>query len=542
MRRPPLAAIVCLVVLFGTALPVFGQVPPGTSPEGPVIAPGENPPEEEIPAEGEEVPPEEEVPVEEEQPAEEEVPSDVPEVISIPPRVTASSSVAPVRASSSVQVSSAAASSVRVAPPSNKPRPKMVRSSSSSSSSSFSSVVSSSSSWSSLSGSGTSFWDRENFGYSEPFFEEGLLATPGTWSDDAIPSNLWLTLLFTLVVGVTGLCFRSVASRFRSDVTLTQRLAPAALITIFLIELFELLVPTASAQAFDAAGGVSFLRLPFYAFLFFVVMGITDSFYGSLKNMPIKALNRWLKRVLGKEEIQKATWVLLLALLLYAVVTAHRNPQFSLLPSAQLGIIVVTALSLLVKTYSTDLFKLAMARRWKYPSWLEANLGGLVFAFVCVFLTRKFDLQPGFMYGLPIALYLLLQDSRRDAALQSFGVWWQLMVAAAVWLVTPLLTPYELLFDVFTTIPFILIEALFFDLLPIPSLTGGTLFKWNKLLWVIQFAVVTFLLFQVIFHPDQAVGGLMASPPTVFMLVGLACYAVGVAFLTVYVKLRKKAH
>ncbi len=256
--------------------------------------------------------------------------------------------------------------------------------------------------------------------------------------------------------------------------------------------------------------------------------------------MPIKALDKWLKKKIGKDDLHQATWFLMILLFVYAVVSAYRNRNFELLPAAQIGLIFVTITSILIKTYSTDFFKMFMARRWKYPSWFQANIGGLVCAIMCVYVTRAFELNPGFMYGLPLGLYLLIKEAHKENYLQSLSIWWSLGVATVIWFVAPFLKQYEVIFDVLVAIPFILIEGLFFDLLPIPSMTGGSLFQWKKLLWFIQFAIVTFLLFQIIFHPEGSVGSIQESPPTTFMLMGVACYVVGTCALWAYVKLRRR--
>ncbi len=386
-----------------------------------------------------------------------------------------------------------------------------------------------------------SFWDREHFGYSVPLIDPQVVAIPGKFSWAAVPGNLWLALLFTIVAGWSGVVFAGASSRTSSKIPLSVRLGIPALLTMLIIAVLEWLIPQASAQGTDGLlATASFLRLPGYAFVFFVLMGITDSYYGSLRSMPIKAFDRWLKRHIGKEELHKATWFLFLLVLLYGIVSSYRNQEFSLLPSAQVGIILVTLLALVLKTYSVDAFKLTLARRWKHPSWFIANLGGLIFAAVCVFLTREFQLNPGFMYGAPIGLYLLLKDQRKEAFLQSTSVWWALFVAGVVWSILPLVAPYPVLHDTLLAVPFVLIEGLFFELIPIPSMYGGAIFRWKKPVWAVQFFAVTFLLFQFIFRSGQSVGALQESPPTMFMLIGLACYAVGTACLWMYVMLRRR--
>ena len=386
-----------------------------------------------------------------------------------------------------------------------------------------------------------SFWDRKNFGYSVPLIDPQVVATPGRFLLASVPGNLWLALLFTIVVGWSGYVCVGIARRHPSNMPLSILLGVPAALTMLIIAGVEWLIPQARAQGAEGIyATVSFLRLPGYAFVFYVLMGITDSYYAGLRGKPIKAFDRWIKKYLGKEDLLKAAWFVGLMMVLYSIVSSYRNQEFSLLPSAQLGMILVTLVAIILKSYSVDLFKLVVVRRWKYPSWFVANLGGLIFAAVCVFLTREFQLNPGFMYGAPLGLYLLVQHQRREALLQSASVWWALVVAGIVWSILPFMKPYEVLHDALLAVPFVLIEGLFFELIPIPSIGGGAIFRWRKLVWAVQFFLVTFLLFQFIFRSGQSIGAIQESPPTVFMLIGLACYAAGTACVWMYVQIRNR--
>jgi len=377
------------------------------------------------------------------------------------------------------------------------------------------------------------------------------IARPESFSLQTMGGNALLALLMTLVIGFGGEVLRRLA---RSDAqTLRRTLARLpfqAVLTILLIELYEWLVPTASALGFSEATATSLLRVPLFAFFFLVVTGVSNGLLNALLVSEGDAMKTRLAALFGnvpiggffsRKHISRALWFVLLLLVLYGIVGAYINPQFSLFPPENFGIVLVAVVTVVAAAYTPDVLRAIIARRWKCPAWFEGNITGLLVALLCVYVSRKFQLSPGYMYGLPVGLFLTLHAQSNEGLLETLSLMWMLLIAVVIWLLLPVLSPFAALYDVGNLLFIILLEGVFFELLPLPSIAGGMIFQWRRWIWAVQFFVVVFLLFQVLFHPEGTLASLQQSPSALFTLLSAGCYALGIVLLWGYVFwMRKK--
>jgi len=455
-----------------------------------------------------------------------------------------SSSVASKPASSGVAVSSAVSSSVRSSAKSSvRPVSSVVavRSSIASAHSSTSSALSASSTGSGVVVAGT--WDREAFGYTSPVIRPPRfsLSTP------AIFGNVSIALAFAVVIMLSGMIIQHL---MRIDGVLVRqilrRLPAQFIVTLILFLLLRSFIPTASAQGFADPAAASFLQIPFFALLFFLVVGLSnvlfnnmlvaegDTIHGFLLSKP------WIRK-LHREGISKRAWFILILSVLYGLIGGYVNPDFSILPGKEIGILFVTVFTIMVSVYLKDLMAFGISRKWRHPSWFQAHVGGLLIAVICILLTRVFGLDPGYIYGVP-AGFLIAEglSQRREGLMESLGLFWVVILACAVWFAGMALSGYEVPFDIFNLLFVILIEDAFLDMLPLPSLAGEAIFRWKKALWFLQFTLVSFLLFHTLFNPEGTISGLEQSPPALMAVVLLGCYAAGILLLWGYVAWRRR--
>lgn len=470
----------------------------------------------------------------------------------------ASSSVAPLIASSSraaaqsssvMKPSSAAASSV--AKPSSAPHPSSAalakRSSSRASAITMPFEAAASSSHSAidlvpLSYTGAaatpspSLFDRDWLGYHVPVIDPAVIKDPAHVSLDpaAILTNLLIAILFTLVLGLAAALLQHLIAAHPSYMERFLRRLPYQLVlTIALIALARFLVPAVSAQMIGNDAGASLLRLPFFAFLFFLVVGVSNALFNALLTAAGPAVNDLLR---GHRDLHRALWFVAVLVLLYGLVGAHINPFFSLLPPQNPGIIIVAVVTIIAGTYASDAARYAIARKWRCPAWFEANVAGLAVALLCVAVSREFTLNPGFIYGLPVGLFLALQHTRRhEGALQSLSLTWMIAIAALVWLLIPGLWGYQIPSDIGNLLFVILIEGAFFEMLPLPAFAGQSIFRWSRALWALLSTVTVFFLFHTLFNPQGTVAGIVESPPAFASILLLGCFAAGTALLWAYV-------
>lgn len=376
---------------------------------------------------------------------------------------------------------------------------------------------------------GGGFWRRENFGYDVPVINPSVIRHPAEISleTDALIGNLLLALIFAFVIGLSGLLLGHLQET-RPDrlKQVLSRLPLQAFVTMLLIWLGRLLIPDALAQGI-AESGTSIFRIPVYALLFFVVIGASNTLFNTLIITETERLRGLVPARLtgGAPDLRRKGWFIVLLVALYGLIGGYINPEFHLLPSRQIGIVLVTTTAIIASGYLKDLFSFLLAGKWRYPRWFQANVAGLIVAVGCVALSRAFALDPGYIYGIPVGLLIgAALDRRREGLLEFLSLSWLLVIALLAWIWGPFVEAYPVPADLSNLLFVMLIEDVFIQMLPLPYFAGGTIFRWRRLLWFSQFVIVVFLLFHTLFNPEGTVTGLEQSPPAGAALVLLGCY------------------
>ncbi len=390
-----------------------------------------------------------------------------------------------------------------------------------------------------LSTSGTFL--REDFGYSIPVIDPSIIVRIDrlNLTSEAITTHLLLALLVAFILGLCGVVLQRLVHLDEKFMKKFLSMLPfQAVITLLLIWIVHSIVPTAFAQDGQALFGIPTWLIPAYAGLFFLVVGSSNYLFNSILVTEGERVEAKFSKL---APLRNHAWFILLVLLGYGIIGAHINPEFSLLPGEQLGIALVTITGLVFSVCIKDTALLFLAKKWKVSGRFRANIGGFAIAVVCILLTRAFALNPGYIYGLPIALLLSTTLVRqREGLFEFLGILWLLFLAAAMWLIGPSLAAYPVLFDLSNLLFVLLVEDAFFELLPLPYLAGGTIFHWKKWVWLVQFVTVLFFLFATLFNPQGTINSLLETPPTMVALTLLGCYAVGVFVLWGYMVWRRK--
>ena len=387
-------------------------------------------------------------------------------------------------------------------------------------------------------------YERECFWYREPIIDPHVILRPSQVIVGWV--NPLLAILVVMLVGVTGFFFASLsAADAKRAQEILRRLPLQAVLTLALLWLVRVFIPEAQAQGIQASG-TSLSLLYLYVGVFFVVVNLSnflfnnivtskgDRIHESIVSHPI--IDRFVTQ--GKR-LSHETWLIVLLFIAYGVIGAHINPHFSLFPQEHIGIVFVTTTAIILSAYSKDFVRFLLAKTWKFPAWFKANVPGLFVAVVSVALTRSLGLSPGYIYGVPVGLFIVSHlYPQREGLFECLGLLWLMFLALVLWFCAPLLTPYPVLSDAINLFFVIAIEHAFIETFPLPYLAGGSIFRWSKIVWAMQFAVATFLLFRTLFNPKGTLVGLSQSPPALATMFLLGCYVAGVLLLWGYIVLK----
>jgi hypothetical protein len=387
------------------------------------------------------------------------------------------------------------------------------------------------------SGSMVAFFHRDNFGYHEPVvrFEPGR---------GPIWVNLLIALFFTIVVGLSGLLVQYLTDVDPKRVRMVLRRIPLQMFaTLLILWIIHGFIPSASAQEIGGGAGVSPVILGTYALLFFIVVGTSNYLFNNIITSEGDRVHEFIvshpviERVVGEgKRLGREKWLILFCLIAYGFVGAYINPSFSMIPTQEIGILLIAIVSILIGAYAKDSVRFLLTRVYKWPSWFKANLAGLFIGVACIALSRSLELSPGYIYGAPMGLFIVSAAySKREGFFEFIALFSVMAIALIAWLLIPMLAVYEVPTDLVSLLFIIVAEHAFFEMLPLPYLAGGSIFRWRKFLWAIEFLLVVFLLYQTAFNPKGTLVSLMGSPPGLSTLVLLACYAIGAFLLWMYI-------
>lgn len=270
------------------------------------------------------------------------------------------------------------------------------------------------------------------------------------------------------------------------------------------------------------------------AILIFLVVGLACFLFNNVIEAHGDEINKFTKRIpilklfhgenVHKKSIFKKLFLLLI-LLIFGLVAAHISPDFNLFEQKNLGILIVTVVAIIIATYAKDLWRMIVARRNDWPAFFKPNLLGLVLAIVCVVLSRKLQIPPGYLFGIPMGLFIFSkQFEKNEGKFEFSALMWMFFMAIAVWFITPYTAEYETIFDLFNLLYIILLEGLFFELFPITYLPGKEIYKWSKIAWAFIFGSVSFLLLHSLFNPNSTLAAIQNSPPTKNTLIILGIF------------------
>ena len=140
----------------------------------------------------------------------------------------------------------------------------------------------------------------------------------------------------------------------------------------------------------------------------------------------------------------------------------------------------------------------------------------VIVSVLCVIASRLINFEPGIVYGF-IASGIILSPvalgKREEARLVLVPAIALLALSLAAWIVLQPIAAaaaagdawyLALLQTVLSTIFVVGIEGLFLQMIPLRFMDGATVMRWSRLAWVLLFATITFLWWQLLLNRDQA--------------------------------------
>lgn len=291
---------------------------------------------------------------------------------------------------------------------------------------------------------------RSTFGYSKPILDASSIVSPSHLSLDpaVIGTNFLLALLFFLIIGTSCSVFSNVLEDYRGEM------------------------------------------------------------HRFIQNLPILSL----LYDTGETERLRRTVILAAVLVLTGLIQAYISPDFSLFTLENIGMWIVTTVSVIVASYTKDIVRFLVAKVWRCRALFQAHLMGIALALICVIVSRTFDIAPGFLFGIPIGFYVYSQRLEdNEGFLEWLGILTMFAGGIASWVLALFLTKYEVLHDLLILLIVVLIEGAFFELFPFNHVPGAAIRAWRPWVWGGTFVFGIFLLLHTLFNPESSLVALEGS-------------------------------
>lgn len=245
-------------------------------------------------------------------------------------------------------------------------------------------------------------------------------------------------------------------------------------------------------------------------------------------------------------------------LVVTAFIACFLDPSYRPLSWAGLGLFSSMLLSIGLVNLVYEGSQITAARRFDLEAVLKLNPIGVAVAVGCVFFSRMVGFTPGYLYGVPggYALGAAVDLSRRrEVTIAGTGLGATTLLALLSWGLTAATALLQKslgaagfagfvrgatsgLQSVLLTIFFVGLEVVFLELFPLGPTNGATIFEWNKVVWGLGFAVVSFLAFHTLFTPQSAYLDAVRSQSLPLLLAVLALYSALTVGLWLFFDLR----
>ncbi|MFZ0667034.1 MAG: FGLLP motif-containing membrane protein [Acidimicrobiales bacterium] len=237
-------------------------------------------------------------------------------------------------------------------------------------------------------------------------------------------------------------------------------------------------------------------------------------------------------------------------ILVGSIIGGYRDPNFGFNLASFANLVgTIIALAVLIGAPALAAASYRKLRHKRAHFSFRAIPAGLLVALVSVYISRVTDFQPGYFYGLVCGIafaHKLGEDeeghvvSLESAAtlIASFVAWLAFIPIDKIALKPGANVGVALVDDFLASLVVGGIVGIAIELLPLRFLPGGTLFKWNRVVWAILLAIPVFGIVGIMLNPSEGPAHQGSAPLVTVIVLFVVFGGASVAFRQFFARRR----
>ena len=286
-----------------------------------------------------------------------------------------------------------------------------------------------------------------------------------------------------------------------------------------------------------------------------ILLALAMGFFGNLLNDSLESHEEQVAKLLGPitaaaQQVRKVSgmfddwmsasrlaWLgflikLAVILVIYGTILAYLDPSFAFINQDGFLLIIALGLSTGLIGLVDDLTSYIILRSRGGNGVIRMHSGNFLVVVFSTLFSRLSGIVPGLILGSPAGIEEIT-DPGVGKYLDLLAILSTALVAFAAWFLAPIFGGDAWFNTVFLLIFAAGVQTVFFEMLPISYLHGKGIFQFNRVLWLILFAITAAVFLQTMLNPDGSFVGAFNSPNMVVLsiIVGLYCvFCAGVWF------------
>jgi hypothetical protein len=234
-----------------------------------------------------------------------------------------------------------------------------------------------------------------------------------------------------------------------------------------------------------------------------------------------------INKIITRSRFSQLGFILkfLVILLAYGTILAYLDPSFQFITRDSFLLIIALGLSTGLIALADDLVTYIYLRTRGTGGEIRFHSGNFLLVILSTFFSRVTGLVPGLLLGSPAGIEDV-PDEYSGAHLDILAIITTGILGAIAWGLLSVFQSSPWLKTLLLLMFAASVQTIFFEMVPISYLHGKGIFKYNRILWLVLFAIATAAFLQTMLNPDGAFLSAFESTNMILLSLFVLAYCV----------------